>query len=279
MRGKAGWGVALACVAWSAAARGREAEPEKFWREAKSPRRSHPSQLARAAARALPAVVAITTHTSAQSSQDSAGLGAGFIVTPDGYILTSEHVVEGATDVRVQLWNAGEPSEEVPARVVGVDKATDTALLKVDVRRRLPSLRLASAADVQLADWVVVIGNPFGLSQSVTVGVVSYQGRTDINPTGAPGYLDDLQTDAPINPGSSGGPILDLAGDVVAIANAVNVSGQGIGFGIPIDIAKAVLPQLKASGSVRRGWLGGSVEDLTPELTEVFHARPPGVLV
>src|SRR4029079_1264630 len=121
----------------------------------------------------------------------------------------------------------------------GEDPQTDFALLKIHPPRKLPVLRLGSSKSVDVADWLIVIGNPFGLAHSVTVGVVSYKGRTDVTPAGREGYFDYIQTDASINPGNSGGPVLDLNGEVVAIANAVNVAGQGIGFAVPIDIAKA----------------------------------------
>jgi serine protease Do len=126
-----------------------------------------------------------------------------------------------------------------------------------------------------------VIGNPFGLARSVTVGVVSFKGRTDVTPNGRDGDFDYMQMDASINPGNSGGPVLDLRGNVVAIANAVNVAGQGIGFAIPIDIAKAVVPHLKKYGEVRRGWMGISVADLSPEVAAEYGlaSRGRGVIV
>ncbi len=171
--------------------------------------------------------------------------------------------------------------EEFPARLVGQDERTDCALLKIDAGRRLPALKLSSASQVQVADWIVVIGNPFGLEHSVTVGVVSYKGRTDVTPNGREGDYDYLQMDASINPGNSGGPVLDLHGDVVAIANAVNVAGQGIGFAVPIDIAKAVLPHLKAYGHVRRGWMGIDVQDYSPSVAARLGLSHParGVVV
>jgi serine protease Do len=280
-----GWGRSTcALMAWAVlVARPGGVHAAPHLAAAKRVRRER-SALAEVTRRAMPAVVAITTHEPAPDNasaaeKDSSGLGSGFIVSPDGYILTSAHVIEGAKSIEVQLLTRDGSTQNVDAQVVGQDKATDSALLKIDVDRRLPTLRLGSAKDIDVADWVVVIGNPFGLASTVTVGVVSYKGRSDISPTGAPGYLDYLQTDAAINPGSSGGPILDSDGRVIAIANAVNVSGQGIGFGIPIDVARAVLPQLRARGSVIRAWVGVSVQDLTPELSSVFHVRPPGVVV
>ena len=241
-----------------------------FWTDAHGQHRHHRSRIAKVARRAMPAVVTITTTEPASQDDDSdgqpqQGVGAGFIISHDGYILTSAHVVDDATNVQVTLLSPHGRPETVGARVVGIDEETDCALVKIDVGRRLPVLQLGSAKDVDVADWVVAIGSPFGLDRSVSVGVVSYKGRTDVEPNGRHGYFDYLQTDAAINPGNSGGPVLDLEGNVVAIANAVNVAGQGIGFAVPVDIAKQVLPDLKAHGRVRRGWMGIAVEDLSPE--------------
>jgi len=236
------------------------------------------STLSEVARRALPAVVSITTQQAADlqaAAGDDAqkGIGSGFIIHPDGYVLTSAHVVEGAAEVIVSVLHPRGYVEEYEAQVVGEDARTDCALLKIAAPRKLPVLKLASASHVRSADWIVVIGNPFGLAHSVTVGVVSYMGRTDVTPNGRDGDFDYIQMDASINPGNSGGPVLDLHGDVVAVANAVNVAGQGIGFAIPIDIAKTVIPHLKAHGRVRRGWLGMSVQDFSPEVAEAFNLR------
>lgn len=241
--------------------------------------------LSEVARRAMPAVVSITTRQ--MSAEDAVsgeepqkGIGSGFIIHPSGYILTSAHVVEGASEVTVSVLHPRGYVEEYAARVVGEDSRTDCALLKIESPRKLPVLKLASASHVRSADWIVVIGNPFGLAHSVTVGVVSYMGRTDVTPNGRDGDFDYMQMDASINPGNSGGPVLDLHGDVVAVANAVNVAGQGIGFAIPIDIAKTVIPHLKAHGRVRRGWLGISVQDFSPEVAEAFNlGRGQGVVV
>jgi serine protease Do len=241
-----------------------------FWKEAQQKRvHAERSQLSKVARRALPAVVSITTFQNAEGTEPvqqsmadpQKGLGSGFVIHSSGYILTSSHVVEGTTEVRVTLDPSLGATGEYPADVVGMDVETDLALLKIDAGRPLPVLSLGSAKGIDVADWVVVIGNPFGLAHSVSVGVVSHKGRTDVVPEGRPGFHDFLQVDASINPGNSGGPVLDLEGNVVAIANAVNVSGQGIGFAVPIDMAKAVLPQLRKYGSVRRSWLGISVKD------------------
>jgi serine protease Do len=191
------------------------------------------------------------------------GVGAGFFIHPDGYVLTSAHVVSEAQEVEVSVCaRDGQRCEEWTAQVVGRDDETDMALLKVlDPTHPFPVLKLGSARHVGLADWVVVIGSPFGLAHSVSVGVVSALKRSEVSPGGHSAPLDYLQTDAAINPGNSGGPVLDLDGHVVAIANSVNVAGQGIGFAVPVDLAKRVLPELMRYGKVRRGWLGLSVED------------------
>lgn len=259
----------------------------RVWLEARNhevhEQRSSLSKVARAA---MPSVVSITTEPEsteplASGEEPQKGIGSGFIIHPDGYILTSAHVVEGSGKVTVSVDAPSGEAETFEARLVGQDMRTDCALLKIDAGRKLPALKLASASRVEVADWLVVIGSPFGLEHSVTVGVVSYKGRTDVTPNGRPGDYDYIQTDASINPGNSGGPVLDLNGDVVAIANAVNVAGQGIGFAVPIDIAKAILPQLKTYGEVRRGWLGFDVRDLSPQVASELGMSPKnrGVVV
>jgi serine protease Do len=256
----------------------------RVWIEARSQevhqQRSTLSQVARAA---MPSVVSITTRlvsTESPPGEDQRVIGSGFIIHPDGYILTSAHVIEGAEDITITVTSERGYPEDYPAELVGEDTRTDFALLKIQAPRKLPVLKLSSASRVDEGDWVVVIGNPFGLSHSVTAGVVSAKGRTDVAPNGRDGDFDYMQVDASINPGNSGGPVLDLHGDVVAIANAVNVAGQGIGFAIPVDIAKAVLPHLQKYGRVRRGWMGVSVQDCTRDVIEAYglaHSR--GVVV
>jgi len=254
----------------------------RVWLEARShevhEQRSTLSKVARAA---MLSVVSITTQPESteplpSGEEPQKGIGSGFIIHPDGYILTSAHVVEGAGKVSISVDSPRGYPETFEARVVGQDLRTDCALLKIEAGRRLPALKLSSSSHVDVADWIVVIGSPFGLEHSVTVGVVSYKGRTDVTPNGREGDYDYLQMDASINPGNSGGPVLDLHGDVVAIANAVNVAGQGIGFAVPIDIAKAILPQLKTYGEVRRGWLGFDVKDLSPDVASELGLSPRG---
>ncbi len=235
-------------------------------------------QVARAA---IPAVVSITTQEQPDpSGEPQRGIGSGFIISPDGYVLTAAHVIEDARSFTVTLLDPRGWPEEVPATLVGSDPQTDCALLKLNTHRRLPSLALGSADDVEIADWVVVIGSPYGLDRSVSVGVVSAKGRTDIIPGARTGFVDFIQTDAAINPGNSGGPVLGIDGKVVGIANAVNTTGQGIGFAIPVDVARAVVDELRLHGQVRRGWLGLSVVDLTPDVAKSL-GRPSysGVMV
>jgi serine protease Do len=286
MAGGRWWvGVSLALLcglstpAWSARHEGNR----RMWVEAQQRSvRKERSALSQVAQVAMPAVVSITTRQGAPGAEGESqkGIGSGLIIHPDGYILTSAHVIEGAEDITISVYSERGYPEDFPAELVGEDTRTDFALLKINAPRKLPVLKLASASRVEVGDYVVVIGNPFGLAHSVTAGVVSAKGRTDVTPNGRDGDFDYMQVDASINPGNSGGPVLDLNGDVVAIANAVNVAGQGIGFAIPVDIAKAVIPHLRKHGRVRRGWMGVSVQDCTPPVVEAYgllHAR--GVVV
>src|SRR5437762_6845329 len=200
------------------------------------------------------------------------GIGTGFFIRSDGLIATNGHVIEGATDITVQV---GEDERVYRATLVGHDDATDLALLKIDGDKPVPVLALGESDRVEVGEWVVAIGNPFGRSRSVTTGIVSYKGRRDVNPSGRPGYYDFIQTDAAINPGNSGGPLLDARGAVVAINAAVNPAGQGIGFAIPINMLKAIAPQLE-KGRVARSWMGMSVEEqMGTDLAESF-AVPGG---
>src|SRR5678815_770190 len=271
----AAWVTACGLVAAPAFARapGHEAKERRV-----SAERSALVQVARAS---VPAVVSITTQEHADASgEPQKGIGSGFIISPDGYVLTAAHVVEDAESFTVTLLDPRGWPEELPATLVGSDPLTDCALLKLKTDRKLPSLVLGSAEDVDVADWVVVIGSPYGLERSVSVGVVSAKGRTDIIPGSRTSFVDFIQTDAAINPGNSGGPVLGVDGKVVGIANAVNTTGQGIGFAIPVDVARAVVDDLRRYGAVRRGWLGLSVVDLTPDVARSF-GRPSysGVVV
>ncbi len=186
----------------------------------------------------------------------SHSLGSGFIITKDGYIVTNHHVVAKAEKIQV---SPQESEESYKAKVVGTDEETDLALLKIEVNRELPTLEFGSSADMRPGEWVVAIGNPFGLSHTVTAGIISAKGRS----IGAAGpYTDFLQTDASINPGNSGGPLLNMEGKVIGINTAIVAQGQGIGFAIPSDMAQNVISQLKEYKEVRRGWLGVSIQNV-----------------
>jgi serine protease Do len=190
------------------------------------------------------------------------GSGSGVIIDTDGYILTNNHVVEGAKDVTVTMAD----QQVHQARVIGRDAKTDLAVLKIDPKRSLPVAPMGSSADLKVGEWVVAIGNPFGLSNSVTAGIVSAKGRV----IGAGPYDDFIQTDAPINPGNSGGPLFNMKGEMVGINTAIVASGQGIGFAIPIDLARPLIPQLVNTGAVTRGYLGVNVQSVTPDLAKAL---------
>jgi serine protease Do len=195
-------------------------------------------------------------------TQKMHSLGSGFVIDPKGYILTNFHVVQNASKITVRLTN----KKEYPAKVVGQDPKTDLALILIKTDTPLPALPLGDSDKIQVGDWVVAIGNPFGLDHTVTAGIVSAKGRV----IGAGPYDDFIQTDASINPGNSGGPLLNLSGEVVGINSAITSEGQGIGFAIPARLAKEVVEQLKTKGSVERGWLGVMIQTLTPELAKSF---------
>jgi serine protease Do len=198
-------------------------------------------------------------------------LGSGFIIDKDGYIITNNHVVEKAEQIKVKLSDG----KEYDAKVIGTDPKTDLALIKIKAGGGLPVVRLGDSDKLEVGEWVVAIGNPFGLEQTVTAGIISAKGRV----IGAGPYDDFLQTDASINPGNSGGPLFDLKGDVVGINTAIVAGGQGIGFAIPVNMAKALLPQLK-KGKVVYGYLGVYIQDVTPELASSFGLKEAkGVLV
>jgi serine protease Do len=206
------------------------------------------------------------------SDREQQSLGSGFVVEPDGYIITNSHVIEQADEVRVRLSSG----KDYKARIVGADPKTDLALIKIVVEKPLPILKLGDSDKVRVGDWVVAIGNPFGLDHTVTAGIISAKGR---NIQAGP-YDDFIQTDASINPGNSGGPLLDLAGDVVGINTAIAAAGQGIGFAIPTNLARGIVSQLREKGRVVRGWLGVVIQKVTPHLAESFHlAAAEGALV
>ncbi len=195
------------------------------------------------------------------------GLGTGFIIDSAGFILTNNHVVEDSEEIKVKLAD----DREFSAKTVGRDPMTDLALIKIDTKGPLAAISLGDSDRLEVGDWVVAIGNPFGLGNTVTAGIVSAKYRQ----IGAGAYDNFIQTDASINPGNSGGPLLNTAGEAVGINSAIfSQSGGsvGIGFAIPINMAKDLLPQLK-SGKVVRGWLGVMIQKITPELQETLKLK------
>jgi serine protease Do len=192
-------------------------------------------------------------------------LGSGFVISPDGYIVTNNHVVDDVDSISVAL-NDG---TELEATVVGRDPKTDIALIRVQPEKELFSRPLGNSDTVRPGDWVVAIGNPFDLGHTVTAGIVSAKHRI----IGQGSYDDFIQTDAAINPGNSGGPLISLQGEVIGINTAINPRANTIGFAVPINMAKVILPQLKASGHVTRGWLGVVIQPVTPDLAEHLELK------
>jgi Do/DeqQ family serine protease len=207
------------------------------------------------------------------AEQRERSLGSGFILSADGYILTNEHVVSGAEQIKVGLTD----QRVFPGKVVGVDPKTDVAVIKIEVDGPLPVAVLGDSDRLKVGQWALAIGNPFGLDSTLTVGVISATGRTDV---GIEDYENFVQTDASINPGNSGGPLLNIYGEVVGVNTAIVASGQGIGFAIPINLAKLIADQLISSGEVTRGWLGVSIQPLDDELAASFGLdRVTGALI
>ena len=211
-----------------------------------------------------------------QRKRQQQGAGSGFIIDKDGYILTNNHVVEKADKITVTLSD----NSEVEAKLIGADPKSDVALIKIDVDHALPTVNLGDSESLEVGEWVIAIGNPFGLSQTVTVGVVSAKGRSRV---GINEYEDFIQTDAAINPGNSGGPLLNIHGQVVGINSALysRTGGyMGIGFAIPINMAKSIKEQLQNNGKVTRGYLGVGIQDVDEGLAESFGLdKSGGVLI
>ncbi len=241
-----------------------------------------------AAQKASAAVVSIATATAAkanprandpwfrfffgeQQQQQQSGLGSGVIVSPNGYILTNNHVVEGADDIEVTL-NDGRKAK---AKVIGTDPDTDLAVLKIDLDK-LPVIVLGSSDALQVGDQVLAVGNPFGLGQTVSSGIVSALGR---NQLGINTFENFIQTDAAINPGNSGGALVDVSGNLLGINTAIysrSGGSMGIGFAIPVSTARMVMDGLVNDGQVTRGWIGVEPQELTQELAETFNLKSAG---
>jgi serine protease Do len=213
-------------------------------------------------------------HMRRNPSQDfkQRSLGSGFIIDREGHIVTNNHVIEGADEITVKLANG----KEFTAELVGRDPNTDLALIKIAPSKDLKPLQMGKSEELTVGTWVMAIGSPFGLEQTVTVGIVSAKGRI----IGSGPYDDFIQTDASINPGNSGGPLLNLRGEVVGINTAIVARGQGIGFAIPSDLAQNVISQLQSKGEVTRGWLGVAIQDLSSDLADYYRIKDgEGVLV
>ena len=199
-------------------------------------------------------------------------LGSGFIIDPNGLIVTNNHVIDGADQI-LAIMSDG---KEYEAEIVGKDPNTDLALIKIKSEKDFPVVALGDSDGLNVGEWVVAIGNPFGLAQTVTAGIVSAKGRV----IGSGPYDDFIQTDASINPGNSGGPLINMNGEVIGINTAIIASGQGIGFAIPVNLAKGIIKQLEARGEVTRGWLGVGIQDITKEIADYYGLKDgKGVLV
>jgi serine protease DegQ len=257
-----------------------------------SPSAITPGSLSAAAKKASPAVVSINTSKAArrsprsddpwfrfffgdQGDQPQIGLGSGVIVSTDGYILTNNHVVEGADEIDVTL----NDSRHARGKVIGTDPDTDLAVLKIELDK-LPVIVLGNSDNLQVGDQVLAIGNPFGVGQTVTSGIVSALGR---NQLGINTFENFIQTDAAINPGNSGGALIDVNGNLEGINTAIysrSGGSMGIGFAIPVSTAKQVLEDIVKEGKVTRGWIGVEPNDLSPELAETFGVKArKGVII
>jgi len=200
-------------------------------------------------------------------------VGSGIVLDSDGYILTNYHVIKGLERVLVKLSDG----HEYFGKTLGYDSFTDLAVLKISTLRSLPEPRFGESSNLEVGEWVMAIGNPYALEGTVTVGIVSGKGRTDL---GITRFESFIQTDASINPGNSGGPLINLDGNIIGVNTGVAAIGSGVGFAIPIETSLIIANQLVESGSINRGWLGVGIQDLTPELASTLQFKnTDGVLV
>ena len=198
--------------------------------------------------------------------QPRKGLGSGFIYKSSGLIVTNFHVIENADEIEIVLYN----EKKYKANIVGTDKRTDVALLKINSDEKLKSLNIGKSENLKIGQWVVAIGNPLGLGTTVTTGIISAKGRY-VDGLGT--YVDFIQTDAALNKGNSGGPLFDLNGNVIGVNTAIAARGQGIGFAIPIDTVVDIVEQLRINGKVERGWLGVVIQSISPEIAESLKLK------
>ncbi len=211
-------------------------------------------------------------HGQQGPKRKTSGLGSGFIIDKKGFIVTNNHVVEGADKITVKLQNG----KEYDATTIGLDPNTDLAIIKIESKKALPYLEFGNSETLKVGEWVVAIGSPFGLAHTVTAGIVSAKGRV----IGAGPYDNFIQTDASINPGNSGGPLLDMNGKVIGINTAIISSASGIGFAVPVNMAQDVIAQLKNKGEVTRGWLGVAIQDIDDEIADYYGVKKDsGVLI
>jgi len=209
------------------------------------------------------------------------GSGSGVIFDAKGYILTNNHVVQDAEDIKVKLPDGREFTGS-DVEIVGTDPATDLAVLKIKAKGNLPTAKLANSDEVKVGDWAIAIGNPYNLDQTVTVGVISAKGRSNVPLYGGPSYQDFLQTDASINPGNSGGPLCNISGEVVGINTALRTNGlvnSGIGFAIPSNITADIAKQLIEYGKISRGYIGIYLQEATPDILEAMGIKEMGAFV
>jgi serine protease Do len=283
------------------------ADRNAFWRSDSGVQEAQligiPTSFADLAERVAPAVVSIQTSGTVEMSQQpglppgleeffggggspwhqrgtpqphkSSGEGSGFVISQDGYIVTNNHVVQDMDEITVHFLNG----DELEAEVIGRDPKTDIALLKVDPgKKSLATIALGDSDATRPGDWVVAVGNPFGLAHTVTAGIVSAKHRRDV--INRQSYEDFIQTDAAINPGNSGGPLIDLQGRVIGINTAIRSNANTIGFSVPINQAKRILPQLRADGRVTRGWLGVQIQGVTKDIAKQFNLdKASGALI
>ncbi len=274
--------------------------PARFWSErpASSPEVSPLPSLHEVARAVMPAVVSINIEGAGSDMPIDPfeffgpfgqelppdlilGLGSGFLIEPSGLIITNAHVVETAKRIEVTITDPDGSERTLEAEVLGIAADYDVALLKTKTDAKAKVVAYLGDSDaLRIGDWVLAFGSPFGLTSSVSAGIISAKDRRDIAPSGRAGLYDFLQTDASINPGNSGGPLVNLRGEVVGMNAAINAAGQGIGFAIPINMIKAMLPQLRERGKFARSWIGIKIQPLTPELAQSYGLTTTrGVLV
>ncbi|CAM9427755.1 unnamed protein product [Discosporangium mesarthrocarpum] len=281
----------------------QEAWPGAFWRSKSGIEKAKPigipTSFADLAERVAPAVVSIQTRETirfegfippghprgfglqpfpdGERQFEQEGQGSGFVISSDGYIVTNNHVVEDAEEITVRFLGG----RELPAAIAGLDPKTDIALLKVEPEgQTLTTVALGDSEAIRPGDWVVAIGNPFGLEHTVTAGIVSATHRRDLADIVPQAYHDYIQTDAAINPGNSGGPLIDLEGRVVGINTRIRAEANTLGFSVPINMAKQILPSLREEGRATRGWLGVALQPMTRDLADAFGLkRARGALI